>query len=39
VAGALLRLALPIGANHGLVAWLANVGLPVAVIALLLKAL
>jgi hypothetical protein len=38
ILGALALLALPIGANHGLVAWLTNVGLPVAVIVLLRKA-
>jgi hypothetical protein len=37
--GAFLLLALPIGANHGLVSWLVNVGLPVAVIALLRRKL
>jgi hypothetical protein len=36
--GALILLALPIGAEHGPVAWLVNVGLPVALIALLRKA-
>jgi hypothetical protein len=33
--GSLLLLVLPIGANHGPVAWMTNVALPVAVIALL----
>jgi len=32
--GSVVVLALPIGANHGLVSWLVNVCLPVAVIAL-----
>lgn len=36
--GALILLALPVGANHGLVAWMANVGLPCAVLVLLRKA-
>ncbi len=35
LAGALLQLALPIGANHGSVALLVNVALPAAVILLL----
>lgn len=33
--GSLLLLALPIGANHGPVAWMTNVALPVALIVLL----
>jgi hypothetical protein len=37
LAGSLLLLALPIGANHGPVAWMTNVALPVAVIVLLRK--
>jgi len=37
VAGSLLQLALPIGANHGPVAWMTNVVLPVALIVLLRK--
>lgn len=35
LAGSLLQLVLPIGANHGSVALLVNVGLPLAVILLL----
>jgi hypothetical protein len=35
--GSLLLLAVPIGANHGPVAWMTNVGLPVALIVLLRK--
>lgn len=35
--GSLLLLALPIGANHGPVAWMTNVALPVALIVLLRK--
>ena len=35
LAGSLLLLALPIGANHGPVSFMTNVGLPMAVIALL----
>jgi hypothetical protein len=35
--GSLLLLALPIGANHGPVAWMTNVVLPVALIGLLRK--
>jgi hypothetical protein len=37
VAGSLLLMAVPIGANHGPVAWMTNVLLPVAVIVLLRK--
>ena len=37
VIGSLLQLALPIGSNHGAVAWMTNVALPVALIALLRK--
>jgi hypothetical protein len=37
LAGSLLLLALPIGANHGPVAWMTNVVLPVALIVLLRK--
>jgi hypothetical protein len=37
LAGSLLLLALPLGANHGPVAWMTNVALPVAVIVLLHK--
>jgi hypothetical protein len=37
VVGSLLQLALPIGANHGAVAWMTNVALPVALIVLLRK--
>jgi hypothetical protein len=37
LAGALSLMALPIGANHGLVAWLTNVGLPMAVVIVLWK--
>ncbi len=37
LAGSLLLLAVPIGANHGPVAWMTNVALPVAVIVLLRK--
>ena len=37
VAGSLLLLAVPIGANHGPVAWMTNVALPVALILLLRK--
>jgi hypothetical protein len=37
LAGSLLLLALPIGANHGPVAWMTNVALPVALIVLLRK--
>jgi hypothetical protein len=33
--GSLLLLALPVGANHGPVAWMTNVALPVALIVLL----
>lgn len=35
VLGSLLLMALPVGANHGVVSWMTNVGLPVAVILLL----
>lgn len=35
--GSLLLLALPVGANHGPVAWMTNVALPVALIVLLRK--
>lgn len=35
--GSLLLLAVPIGANHGPVAWMTNVALPVALILLLRK--
>ncbi|HEV2035565.1 MAG TPA: hypothetical protein VGU71_15470 [Candidatus Dormibacteraeota bacterium] len=35
VVGSLLQLALPIGANHGPVSLMTNIGLPVAVIVLL----
>lgn len=35
--GSVLLLVLPIGANHGLVSWMVNVGLPAAVIVLLRK--
>jgi hypothetical protein len=35
LAGSLLLLALPLGANHGPVAWMTNVALPVALIVLL----
>ncbi len=38
ILGALILFAIPIGANHGLVAWLVNLGLPIAVFALLRKA-
>jgi hypothetical protein len=37
LAGSLLLLAVPIGANHGPVAWMTNVALPVALIVLLRK--
>jgi hypothetical protein len=37
LAGSLLLLALPIGANHGPVSWMTNVALPVALILLLRK--
>jgi hypothetical protein len=37
VAGSLLLMAVPIGANHGPVAWMTNVVLPAAVIVLLRK--
>jgi hypothetical protein len=37
LAGSLLLLALPLGANHGPVAWMTNVALPVALIFLLRK--
>jgi hypothetical protein len=37
LAGSLLLLAAPIGANHGPVAWMTNVALPVALIVLLRK--
>ncbi|MHB8587332.1 MAG: hypothetical protein ACYDA0_00605 [Candidatus Dormibacteraceae bacterium] len=37
LAGSLLLLVLPIGANHGPVAWMTNVALPAAVIVLLRK--
>ncbi|HUY74837.1 MAG TPA: hypothetical protein VMW11_10025 [Candidatus Dormibacteraeota bacterium] len=37
LAGSLLLLALPVGANHGLVSWMVNVVLPAAVILLLRK--
>jgi hypothetical protein len=37
LAGSLLLFAVPIGANHGPVAWMTNVLLPVAVIVLLRK--
>jgi hypothetical protein len=35
--GSLLLLVLPLGANHGLVSWMVNLGLPAAVIILLRK--
>ncbi len=35
LAGSLLLLVLPVGANHGLVSWMVNVGLPAALILLL----
>jgi hypothetical protein len=35
LAGSALQLALPIGANHGPVAWLVNIALPLTVIVLL----
>lgn len=35
--GSLLLMALPVGANHGLVSWMINVGLPASVILLLRK--
>jgi len=35
--GSTIQLALPIGANHGLVSMIVNLGLPVAVILLLRK--
>ena len=38
IAGTLILFAVPIGANHGLVAWMVNLGLPVAVVVLLRKA-
>lgn len=37
LAGSLLRFVLPIGANHGLVSWMVNAGLPAALILLLRK--
>jgi hypothetical protein len=37
LAGSLLLLALPVGANHGLVAWMVNVGLPIALLVVLRK--
>jgi hypothetical protein len=37
LAGSVLLLALPLGANHGVVAWMTNVALPVALIVLLRK--
>ena len=37
VVGSAIQLALPIGANHGLVSFMVNLGLPVAVILLLRK--
>lgn len=37
IAGALILFAIPIGANHGLVAWMVNLALPVAVVVLLRK--
>lgn len=37
LAGSLLLLLLPVGANHGVVSWMVNVGLPAAVILLLRK--
>src|ERR1700688_5179289 len=37
LAGSLLLLATPIRANHGVVAWMTNVALPVALIVLLRK--
>ena len=37
LAGSLLLLAAPVGANHGPVAWMTNVALPVALIVLLRK--
>jgi hypothetical protein len=37
LAGSLLLLAVPIGANHGPVAWMTNVALPIALILLLRK--
>jgi hypothetical protein len=39
LAGSLLLLVLPIGANHGPVAWMTNVALPIALIVLLRKPL
>lgn len=33
--GSLLLLALPVGADHGIVSWMVNVALPLAVMALL----
>jgi hypothetical protein len=39
LAGSLLLLVLPIGANHGSVAWMTNVALPIALIVLLRKPL
>jgi hypothetical protein len=35
--GSLLLMALPLGANHGLVAWMVNVGLPIALLLILAK--
>ena len=37
LAGSLVLLAVPVGANHGPVAWMTNVALPVALIVLLRK--
>ena len=37
LAGSLLLLAVPIGANHGPVAWMTNVALPIGLIVLLRK--
>jgi len=37
VVGSLLLLAVPIGANHGPVAWMTNVALPIGLIVLLRK--
>jgi hypothetical protein len=37
LAGSLLLLVLPVGANHGVVSWMVNIGLPVAVIILVRK--
>jgi hypothetical protein len=35
--GSVLLMALPLGANHGLVAWMVNVGLPIALLLILAK--